>query len=356
MRYPFPFECPNWLIALVTPTCQRLGLYTLPYHIHEVIFAASFYTFVQKVVSPWLSPKLFPNHYPQHSARTRFNWDVHVVSFVQSVLVCTMALYEMAYDEERKEMDWQERAWGYTGGTGLIEAFGCGYFLWDLIVTALNYSMYGFGTLAHALSAITVYGFGFRPFVNYYAPDFILYELSSPFLNIHWFCDKLNKTGSTVQLINGIFLLTSFFLARLVWGTYASFSISRDCLMAFRFHQKGLHHITPIISPNNVMTYAAQREAPLWLVASFSLSNTTLNILNWYWFRQMVSTIRKRFPAPWGTMKVEEKTKEEPIKVEMSTGYENGHKSLEVDATHVRKRPQVERTTTGKSDAGPSFT
>lgn len=72
-----------------------------------------------------------------------------------------MALYEMAYDEERKEMDWQERAWGYTGGTGLIEAFGCGYFLWDLIVTALNYSMYGFGTLAHALSAITVYGFGF---------------------------------------------------------------------------------------------------------------------------------------------------------------------------------------------------
>lgn len=72
-----------------------------------------------------------------------------------------MAFYEMAYDEERKQMDWQERVWGYTGGTGLIEAFGCGYFLWDLIVTALNYSMYGFGTLAHAMSAITVFSFGF---------------------------------------------------------------------------------------------------------------------------------------------------------------------------------------------------
>jgi hypothetical protein len=161
MKDPFPFESPNWLIELVTPICQRLGLYTLPYHIHEVIFAASFYYTIQTVVSPWLSPKLFPKHYPQHSARTRFNWDVHVVSFVQSVLVCAMALYEMAYDEERAQMDWQERVWGYTGGTGLIEAFGCGYFLWDLIVTAMNYSMYGFGTLAHAVSAITVFSFGF---------------------------------------------------------------------------------------------------------------------------------------------------------------------------------------------------
>jgi hypothetical protein len=161
MKDPFPFESPNWLIALVTPISQRLGLYTLPYHIHEVLFAATFYTVVQRVISPWLSPKLFPNNYPQHSARTRFNWDVHVVSFVQSVVVCAMALYEMAYDEERAQMDWQERVWGYTGGTGLIEAFGCGYFLWDLIVTATNYSMYGFGTLAHAVSAIIVFSFGF---------------------------------------------------------------------------------------------------------------------------------------------------------------------------------------------------
>lgn len=163
-------------------------------------------------------------------------------------------------------------------------------------------------------------------------------------------------TGSTVQLVNGIFLLSSFFLCRLVWGSYASFSVSKDCLRALRFNQKGLHMITPIISPNNVMTYAINREAPIWLLASYGVSNTTLNLLNWYWIRQMVGTIRKRFPAPWGTLKVEEKRKEEPIKVEMSTGYENGHKSLEVDATHVRKRPGMERTITAMSDAGPSFT
>jgi hypothetical protein len=36
-----------------------------------------------------------------------------------------------------------------------------------------------------------------RPFLNYFAPTFILYELSSPFLNIHWFLDKVNMTFDT---------------------------------------------------------------------------------------------------------------------------------------------------------------
>jgi hypothetical protein len=191
-----------------------------------------------------------------------------------------------------------------------------------------------------------------RPFVNYYAPDFILYELSSPFLNIHWFCDKLNMTGGTVQLVNGIFLLATFFLCRLAWGSYASLSVFRDCLRALRFNQAGLNTITPVISPNNVMVYAGDRDTPAWILISYALSNVTLNLLNWYWIKQMIATIRKRFAPPWGTMKVE---KEKPIEVDVSRGFANGLKSLEVDATQVRQRPGVERSLTGKSD-NPSWT
>jgi hypothetical protein len=64
--------------------------------------------------------------------------------------------------------------------------------------------------------------------VNFYAPTFILYELSSPFLNIHWFCDKLNMTGSTLQFVNGIVLLFTFFSCRLCWGTYNSIRVFND--------------------------------------------------------------------------------------------------------------------------------
>ena len=40
------------------------------------------------------------------------------------------------------------------------------------------------------------------------------------FLNIHWFLDKCGKTGSRAQLINAVFLLSTYVLARLTFGVY----------------------------------------------------------------------------------------------------------------------------------------
>jgi len=283
---------------------------------------------------------------------------VHVVSFVQSVLVCSLSLYVMWADDERREMDWQGRVWGYTGGTGLIQGFGCGYFLWDLWITATNLSMFGPGMLAHAISALTVFSFGFRPFVNYYAPNFILYELSSPFLNIHWFCDKLDLTGSTIQLINGIFLLTTFFLCRLVWGTYSSFRVFNDVLKAYNYDYLVVTNATISTPPaqtiaglestSGIMAYAGKHEAPVWLITSYALSNITLNCLNWFWMNKMIATIRKRFDPPWGTKRAE---KTELKDVDVSRGvYADGHKSVELEATEIRKRPVAQRVLTGGSD------
>jgi len=70
--------------------------------------------------------------------------------------------------------------------------------------------------------------FSQRPFANYYGISFILYELSTPFLNIHWFCDKLDLTVSKIQLYNGFALLATFFGSRLVWGTYQSVLTYQD--------------------------------------------------------------------------------------------------------------------------------
>lgn len=67
----------------------------------------------------------------------------------------------MFADEERKNMNSQERIFGYTGGAGMIQGLAAGYFLWDLVVTLQNLKVFGFGMLAHALSALTVFSFGF---------------------------------------------------------------------------------------------------------------------------------------------------------------------------------------------------
>lgn len=191
-----------------------------------------------------------------------------------------------------------------------------------------------------------------RPFVNYYSPDFILYELSSPFLNIHWFCDKVELTGSNIQLVNGIFLIATFISCRLIWGTYASFNALRDILSAYR-HTTSWDAPAAAVPPQTagtsnpsleIMRYAGNKEAPLWLCLAYLASNIMLNSLNWFWINKMIATIRKRFDPPFGARRPDDKPK---IEVDVARGlYADGTKSVEVDATHVRRRPTVQRNIT----------
>ncbi len=154
--------------------------------------------------------------------------------------------------------------------------------------------------------------------MNYYAPTFILYELSSPFLNIHWFCDKLNMTGGTVQFVNGIFLLFTFFSCRLLWGTYQSICVFGDVYRSINAGavnlsdpQFGKLNNSTIVGnagfKHEVLQFADGQTVPLWLAGAYLTSNLVLNGLNWFWFGQMIRTIRKRFDPPFGTRRPESK-------------------------------------------------
>jgi TLC domain len=161
MLDPIPARNPPWLRALITPFADLTNLPTLKHHIHEVVFAAALYQFVLIIVSPVVSSFLFRQRYNNLSTRTRFNWDVHVVSLVQSILVCVVALYVNVYDQERSVMGWKERVYGYTGGLGAVQAMACGYFVWDLYICIRYIDLFGPGMLAHAIAALNVYSFGF---------------------------------------------------------------------------------------------------------------------------------------------------------------------------------------------------
>lgn len=124
---------------------------------------------------------------------------------------------------------------------------------------------------------------------------FILWELSTPFLNFHWFFDKVKMTGSKAQLVNGIVLLATFFSVRLVWGSYQSIRIACDLLMSV--------NKTPSIAlsladepASGAMRYVtSETTVPVWAAAAIILSNTVLNSLNFYWFRLMIKAVTKRF-------------------------------------------------------------
>ncbi|KFH40733.1 putative TLC domain-containing protein-like protein [Hapsidospora chrysogenum ATCC 11550] len=297
MQDPFPIPPVPWLAELVQPWCDRFNLTTLPLHIHEVVAAALLYSVVFWPISPLISHFLAPDHYSKLPRKRRLNWDAHVVSMVQSCLINALAIWVILVDDERRAMTWEERIWGYTGGCALIQALAAGYFLWDLIVTSLNLDVFGIGTLAHAMAALLVYSLGFRPLVNYYSPIFILWELSTPFLNIHWFMDKMGMTGTRAQLYNGFLLLGSFFTCRLLFGTYHSYCVMGDFWRATR-SPPGIEKLV-----SSSMAFADEgATVPVWAALAYLSSNLTLNFLNFYWFFKMISAVRKRFQPAKGAV------------------------------------------------------
>ncbi|KAI1327565.1 DUF887-domain-containing protein [Xylariaceae sp. FL0255] len=310
MRDPFPIPPIPALSAAVQPWADYFHLPTLPLHIHEILITAAFYHFVAAVLSPALSKRWFPKEYAALSRSRRLNWDVHVVSLVQATTINALALWVMYVDVERSQMDRQERLWGYTGGAAMIQAFATGYFLWDLLMTAANLDIFGLGFLAHAVSALVVYSFGFRPFVNFYSCNFILWELSTMFLNIHWFFDKLGMTGSKAQLYNGIMLILTFFSVRLIWGTSQSYAVGYDIWIGL--HQPPVVPATAVPDQLDSIKFPAQyadtmrfvtpdTRVPIWLAGIYTISNLTLNSLNFYWFFKIIEAVYKRFDSGSGT-------------------------------------------------------
>ncbi|KAF8455283.1 TLC domain-containing protein [Kalaharituber pfeilii] len=292
---------PPWppLTRLVGPFAERFNLNTLPLHIHEVLIAFITYHVIF-LLSPLYSSLLFPRHYPVLKPRTRINWDVHVVSLVQSTFISGLALYVMWVDKARSEEE--HRVFGYTPLGGQVQAFALGYFVWDLAMSAAYFDVFGIGFLMHALSAVFVFSLGFRPFVNYYGPIFVLFELSSPLLNFHWFFDKLHMTGSRYQLYNGIALISTFFLCRIVWGPIQSYRVFRDVWDAYN---------------NPPMTRQEGIPVPGWLGIAYLGSNGLLNCLNYYWFGRMIDTVRKRFEKKPGEKVEVEKVVVEGTEVEV---------------------------------------
>ena len=187
-----------------------------------------------------------------------------------------------------------------------------------------------------------------RPFVNYYCPVFVLYELSTPFLNIHWFFDKLNMTGSKAQLVNGLMLITTFFCCRLVWGSWQSIVVFSDIFYAMRqpgtMVSVGQEHNATIVASTDptkeVMRFAHEETLPMWLAGAYLASNIVLNALNWFWFEKMIAAVRKRFTPSKEKTKIEvdadgKGISQEHIKTAVVDG---GNQVFEVDRTELRHR------------------
>jgi len=256
---------PPQFVKLVTPLCEQLGFDALPLHLHVILGAAVFYQVIF-LLSPIISSPF--KSYNTLKLRSKINWDIHVVSMVQSILICWLAF--LALGDPQLQAD---RAFGYSAFGADVSALACGYFIWDTYVSIKYANLFGIGFALHGIASLFVFLFGFRPFLMYYGPAVLFFELSTPFLNVHWFLDKFRMTGSKFQLINGLILIITFFTCRIIWGWYITYQFTQDVYGAYKTHPE---------------------KTPLWLGVTYVVANLLLNSLNVYWFSKMIDSLRRR--------------------------------------------------------------
>jgi len=230
-------------------------------HVPLIIASSLFYYGVQ-LLSPYLSPRL-SKHYPSLKPKTRREWDVRVVSTVNTLTVLPLAITCFKYQHILAE----DKAFASHPAALRLAAIAAGYFLWD---TAESVSRLDIPFMIHGLSSMLIFIFGLTPFVLYYAPISLMWELSTPFLNIHWFLDKTKRTGSPAQLVNGGLLLLVFFAARICYGSWASYDLFKTL-------------------------YRVRHDIPTWMSGFYLCGNVSLNVLNWIWFFKMIDALRRRF-------------------------------------------------------------
>uniref|UniRef100_D8PSW9 TLC domain-containing protein n=1 Tax=Schizophyllum commune (strain H4-8 / FGSC 9210) TaxID=578458 RepID=D8PSW9_SCHCM len=276
---------PNGALARSLASKGSLRLTRLPRFLPLIIASLLFFTSIHVLVSPICTKILAPRTYRSlRGRRGRNAWNIHVVSMVHALIVVPLAsrcLHSPSLAANRIH------GWDYDAA--IAHSVAVGYFLWDTADAIVNFVDLGFvahgslGSLQGApyliltrslhfsMACLLVYGLSYRPFVLYMA-SLLLWEISTIFLNIHWFLDKLGKTGSTAQKINGALLLASFFGVRILYGG----------MMSAQFLTE-------------LYTIRRDLSTTVWVV--YGGGNILLQGLNWFWFFKMIQALQKRFSA-----------------------------------------------------------
>lgn len=207
-------------IQTIAPLFRLLGLNALPLHLHGVIISFLFFHTVWLISKPIFSSVLRLKQYRRLSFKDKIYWDAHVVSMVHAVILIPFSFVIL-----KQNLLNDNKIFGYSPYAADIYSVALGYFLWDTVFCTRYVKFFGKLFMLHGISSASVFILCFRPLLNYYGPAFILYELSTPFVNMHWFFNKTGMAESIFAIVNGICLTTVFFFARIIWGWRMSYEV-----------------------------------------------------------------------------------------------------------------------------------
>lgn len=138
-----------------------LNLQTFPFHADQVLVTAGIYQALFSFGASPISRLLAPKTYQSLSSGTRMNWNMRVVSFLQSIFISGAALKVIFTDPTRINTGPLDRLWGYSAQAGSVQAYAAGYFLYDIYVSYRCMSASGPSGVVHGVCAFLVTMLGF---------------------------------------------------------------------------------------------------------------------------------------------------------------------------------------------------
>ncbi|KAJ2627051.1 hypothetical protein H4R22_004569 [Coemansia sp. RSA 1290] len=210
-----------------------------------------------------MTPYIFSSAWKRMNKIERYKWCVRKASSAHAVYMVTKALVIISDSALRKNP-----VHGVSSYAESAYAVSVGYFLWDILNTYANIDMNGWGFMVHAIMSFSVYLISFSPLLQYYGACFMMFEVSTLFLNIHLTLEDLGLKDYILYYINGMALVSSFFFARVVYGTILSINVWRE--------------LANSAVPINPLTANIVR-----------LTNVVLMGLSYYWFSVIIMTAKR---------------------------------------------------------------
>lgn len=247
-------------------------------HLHEIIYSFIFYQLVSTYLAPLVNKIVFGDRYIKIADQElKIDFDIHIVSMVQAcvslyILWPVLTLPLTSYNIATYQNDY----------CSMVTSLSAGYFIWDLIVCLRYFKVYGFQYLIHAIFALAASLVPLLPVCQVWVPKFLLYEASTPFVNVNWFIMQMlapskksnlkpAKVPTWLNLINGVLLMIIFFSVRILWGNLAQFVY---------FYQMYKYR-------SDMTTLKVQ------LAVILAIITLILNSLNVFWFSKMVKIAKK---------------------------------------------------------------
>jgi hypothetical protein len=197
---------------------------------------------------------------------------VRMSSWMNCFLVVPFSIVVLLSPAETTELSASvsSRFFGFHPYSHVLYTLAAGYFLFDLIHNLVEYS--GVAFLIHGVLCFTLYFCGLRPFAHYWGLGYLLFELSTIFMNAIHVEDRILKIRKSSLLFKatGLCFALSFFGARIVFGNYMNFYFWQD--------------IFSVLSSNPSLE-------KIILMGLYGVSNVALSALNLFWMYKIFEKV-----------------------------------------------------------------